>query len=264
MFFGLTREEVAAGLDAVAMQILTSTDVAGPPVDAMEVARRLEILVALDDRQQGRARYVRLGRRHPLEPRATILLKPDPRRERRQWAIAHEIGEHAAHRVFSAWGIDPRETAPHVREDVANGLAGRLLLPSAWFTILGAETGWNLLALKSRFSTASHELIARRMLDCPPPVIMTIIDQGAIYMRRSNLAGHAPPLAPIEKQCWRTVHEENRPERASDALRKIQGWPVHEDQWKREILRTEVDDSLDDSDVAEQWQPQMEHRLNTD
>ena len=41
--------------------------------------------------------------------RATILLRPEPRHERRHWAVAHEIGEHVAHRVFAGWGADPRE-----------------------------------------------------------------------------------------------------------------------------------------------------------
>ncbi len=112
MFPELTREELAAGLDRVAEEILAEAGVRSPPVDALAVAQMLGIAVALDDRQEGRARYVRLGDRLSGRPRATILLRPEPRHERRQWAVAHEIGEHVAHRVFARWGADPRERPP--------------------------------------------------------------------------------------------------------------------------------------------------------
>ena len=236
-----TREELAAGLDAVVLEILTEVGVERPPVDAFAVARRLGITVALDDRQQGRGRYVRLQRGRSPQPRATILIRPDPREERRHWAVAHEIGEHAAYRVFEVWGADPRETAPNAREAVANFLAGRLLVPTEWLTVLGIENGWDLVRLKLHFATASHELIARRMLECETPVVISIFDQGSIYFRQSNVPGRVPPPSPAERQCWRTVHDRNRPEQAYDGLRKIQGWPVHEEGWKREILRMEVE-----------------------
>jgi hypothetical protein len=240
-----TREELAAGLDAVVLEILTEAGVERPPVDAFSVARRLGITVAEDDRQQGRGRYVRLQRGRSSRPRATILIRPDPRGERRQWAVAHEIGEHSAYRVFQVWGVDPRETVPNAREEVANFLAGRLLAPTAWLTAVGLENGWDLIRLKSHFTSASHELIVRRMLECPAPVIISIFDQGSIYFRRSNVPGRVPPLSHAERQCWRTVHDRNRSEQTFDALRKIQGWPIHEEGWKREILRTEVETAED-------------------
>ena len=120
MFPELTREELAAGLDRVVAEILEKTSVQKPPVDVMAVARTLAIAVALDDRQDGRARFVRLGDRWSGCSRATILLRPEPRFERRHWAVAHEIGEHVAHRVFAQWGADPVETAANAREQVAN------------------------------------------------------------------------------------------------------------------------------------------------
>ena len=237
-----TREELAASLDAVAMEILVEAGVEGPPVDAFQVARRLGIIVALDDRQPRRARYVRLDGRRPSRTRAAILLRPDVREERRQWAVAHEIGEHAAHRAFAVWGADPREAPPNAREEVANNLAGRLLLPTPWYATDGVESGWDLPMLKSRYSTASNELIARRMLECGPPVVITIFDQKTIYMRRSNVPGRVPPPSPTELKCWHAVHDDNHSHQTYDGLRRVQGWPVHETGWKREILRTEVEE----------------------
>jgi hypothetical protein len=249
-----TREELAAGLDRVVEDILSKARIVTPPVDAFAVAGALGIAVALDDRQLGRARYVRLSDRRTKQSRATILLSPEPRFERQQWAIAHEIGEHLAYHVFTQWGVDPCEAAPNAREAVANNLAGRLLLPTAWFATDGVANHWDLMALKSHFRTASHELIARRMLECRPRVIISIFDQRRVSFRRSNLSGRVPPPSPVEMQCWRKVHDRNDPFQSGEGLDVVQGWPIHEEGWKREILRRELDEyAMDVSDQVEQW-----------
>ncbi len=245
MFPELTREELAAGFDRVAAEILAEARIDDPPVDAFLLAKRLGVAVARDDRQTGRARYVRLCGPGGRRPRATILLRDEPRRERRHWAVAHEIGEHVACRVFLELAVDPRETAANARELVASQMAGRILLPTAWFVADAAAYGWDLTALKSRYRTASHELIARRMLECRPAIIISIFDQQRLTWRRSNLPGRAPPPSPAEMTCWRSVRQQRRPAQATAAAQVVQGWPVHEEGWWREILRTEVDEIAD-------------------
>ena len=76
MLSELTREELAAGLDRVAEEVLAEAGIEGPPVDALAIARTLGIAIAWDDRQTGRARYVRLGDCRSERSRATILLRP--------------------------------------------------------------------------------------------------------------------------------------------------------------------------------------------
>lgn len=241
-----TQEELSATLDRVALEILDAGGVDQPPVDALELARALKIAVGMDPRQEGRARYVRLAGYRGREPQGTILLRPEPRLERRHWAVAHEIGEHTAWRVFEELGIDPRETVPTARETIANHLAGRVLVPSRWFSADAALCQWNLVGLKSRYATASHELLARRMLDFPPPIITSIFDQGRLSFRRSNVCGRVPPPSPAETACWRVVHERNQPYVFEQGQLCIRGWPVHEEGWKREILRTEVNTEADE------------------
>lgn len=246
MLSELTQEELSAGLDRIAADILAETHVERPPVDAFAVAERLGIAVAMDDRQSGRARYVRLARGRSAQPKAAILLRPEPRCERRHWAIAHEIGEHAACRVFRDLQVDPRETAANAREQVANQMASHLLLPTAWFVPDGAACGWDLLALKHRYATASHELIVRRMLECRPRVIISVFDAQRLSWRRSNLGGRVPPPSARGLAWWRKVHDGARPARPHGGGQTVQGWPVHEDGWVREILRTELDDVVDE------------------
>jgi hypothetical protein len=240
LFAELTCEEIAAGLDCVVEETLDEVGIRQPPVDAIAVARSLGIAVALDDRQHGRARYVRLANQWSEHPKPTILIKPEPRAERRQWAIAHEIGEHLASRVFAAWGLDPRETMPNAREHTANQMAVRLLLPTAWFEPDATQCSWNLLALKLRYPTASHELIARRMLQCRPAVIITVFDQGRVTFRQGNLSNRVPPPTPAEMLCWKQTHDSCRPCRIRQNAKLVQGWPVHEEGWRREILRMET------------------------
>jgi hypothetical protein len=240
MITDLTIEELAAGFDSVVDEILDHCACELPPVDAFAIAQAMDITIALDDCQSGRARYVRLCDRNTIRQKPLILLHSDPRFERQQWAVAHEIGEHTAHRVFHRLGIDPTVTSPSAREQVANQLAGRLLIPSMWFQHDGHACNWDLPILKQSYITASHELIARRMLECLPRIIITIFDQARITFRRSNLPGRMPPLSTDEKTCWRFTHENNEPRDVADGLNTIRCWPIHEADWKREIMRFEV------------------------
>jgi hypothetical protein len=236
----IAQEELAAALDATVAEVLAAGQVARPPVDALALARRFDFTVAWDHRQAGRARLVRLADRS-AGGGLSILLRPDPRPERRQWAVAHEIGEYFSLRVFDSLGIDPREAPPAAREKVANLLANRLLLPTDWFAADGPDCGWDLLDLKRRYRTASHELIARRMLDFAQPIIISIFDQERLEFRRGNGPGRVPRPAAIERDCWRQVHESGR---ASGRLESgplvVRGWPIHEPHWRREILRAEL------------------------
>jgi Zn-dependent peptidase ImmA (M78 family) len=232
-------EELAATLDAAAARLVATAGIRKPPVDALVVAHALGIAVATDDRQPGRARYVRLAGFAGAAPRPSILLRSEPRVERRQWAVAHEIGEQAAHLVFSRLGVDPRVAPPAARETVANHLAVRLLLPRAWFFPDAIECAWDVLALKQRYATASHELLARRMLDYSLPVMISVYDRGGLSFRRGNAAGRVSPPSPLERACCSAAHASGLPHDDRDALQSVQAWPIHEPDWKREIVRVE-------------------------
>jgi len=61
--------------------------------------------------------------------------------------------------------------------------------------------------------------------------------------------GRVPPPLPGEIECWRHVHQGCRPSRTCQGPGAIQGWPIHEEGWKREILRMELDEwAMDWSD----------------
>jgi hypothetical protein len=244
MFPEIAHEELSATLDRVSLEALADAGTSGPPVNAFAVARALGLVVAWDDRQTSRARFVRLGRNVGADTAGgSIMLRHDPRAERRQWAVAHEIGEHLAQRVFSALGVSAPAAPPNAREQVANLLAARLLLPRPWFSEDGERLAWDLPALKQRYTSASHEMIARRMLDMSPPVIVSIFDHDRLTFRRSNLPGRAPAISAEEAECRAAAHRSGESACGEMGLDTIQAWPVHEPDWKREIVRTTAEAS---------------------
>lgn len=225
-------EDCSRGLESIAEELLDDAGIRQPPVDMFCVARRLRVDVAFDEGQRAR------GRHKKLAGRSAILLKPDDRPERLQWAAAHELGEVFAYRAFERMGLASDELAEGIRETVANLLATRLLLPWKWFIADVRRTRTDLLMLKEIYRTASHELIGWRLLDLPEASIVTIFDQGQLMRRRASNGAKPPLLGPLEQDCWNRVHHENRvAELCHDGLTTC-GWPIHEPGWKREILRT--------------------------
>lgn len=230
--------------DRAARDVLRKAGVGGPPVDAVTVARAVGLTVTADDRQSGRARLVRLKGRGPADG-GSILVRREPRLERMQWAVAHEIGESLAGEVFDRIGWLPGEWGDAAREQVANLLASRLLLPTEWLRDDAQRASWDLWELKHRYSTASHELIARRMLDFETPAIVTVFDQGRITWRRSNLPGRMPALSQPERQCLECAAKSGMLTRIASDEAIIRAWPVHEPDWRREIMLTELKEAVD-------------------
>ncbi|HEX4147541.1 MAG TPA: ImmA/IrrE family metallo-endopeptidase [Pirellulales bacterium] len=244
MFSEIPQSQFIAALEETIRELLLAGKIAGPPIDAFRVAAANGVVVALDEGQSGRARYVRLACR-PGEPRSgrsvcpSILIRPDPRPERQQWAVAHELGEHTAQAVFARLAIDPADAPVAARESVANYLASRLLLPSTWFAATGQACDWDLQVLKQVFRTASHELIARRMLDFEPPVCISIFDHGRLHFRATNAIGRPPPPTAIEADCRRAAHDTGKTATQIGGAFRVRAWPIHEPGWKREVVRLE-------------------------
>jgi hypothetical protein len=67
------------------------------------------------------------------------------------------------------------------------------------------------------------------------------VDNGHLHRRKSNAWPIRKRLEPAEQKCQRYVHEQGRPKLLQDAGWTVQGWPVHQAEWKREILRSVVE-----------------------
>lgn len=237
------------GVERCAADLLWEAGIDAPPVDAFLLADRLGLLVTGSGPMPQRARLARLAGGRGIDGDGgssavlTIALRPDDRPERRHWAVAHEIGEAFAWRVFDL--LDGAETPPaDARERVANALASCLLAPRRWFLPACDAADGDLGELKRVFSTASYEVLARRMLALEElPHIISVFDQGRCTWRSSNVGGATPKVQPLESACQMRTHRAGRlvdTPRHEGPLRRVRCWPVHEPHWRREVLRTDL------------------------
>ncbi|MFL5244494.1 MAG: ImmA/IrrE family metallo-endopeptidase [Gemmataceae bacterium] len=233
----LSREEVHQTIDRIVNDLLDRAGILEPPIDAIALAQKhLGMVVCLDGRQPERGRAQRSG------GQKQIFLRPEPTEERHQWTVAHEIGEHLKAQILERLGVEPGQTRAMAGESLANLLAHHLLVPMEWLESDAAAVGYDLLKLKKRYRTASHEVLALRLLDLPEPCIITIVDNNHIHRRRSNAWPVRRELTPPEQRCQQYVNYYSRPHRVRQDGWTVQGWPVHQSDWKREILRSVVDE----------------------
>ena len=237
MLDDMPREDVIAVIDQMVEELLDAAGVTGPPVDVIALAQRhLGMVICLDKRQAQRGRAQRaFGKRQ-------IYLRPEPTEERHQWTVAHEVGEHLKVELLRRLGMEPGQTRSMTGESLANLFAYHLLVPTHWYATDARGHDYDLLALKRRYATSSHEVLAWRFLDLPDPCIVTVIDNGHISRRRSNSVRTKRELSPAEEKCQRYVNHYGRPTEVQEDGWAVQGWPVHGPDWKREILRSVVEE----------------------
>jgi len=233
----LQRDEVTATVDRMVDELLDAAGITGPPIDCIALAQgHLGMVVCLDKRQTAR------GRAQRAAGKKQIYLRPEPTEERHQWTVAHEIGEHLKPDVLQRLGVEPTEAKAMAGESLANLFAYRLLVPSRWFAGDSRSLDFDLLALKQRYRTSSHEVLAWRWLDLSEPCVVTILDNGIIHRRRSNAWPTKRELNAAEAKCQKRVHECEDPFAVRLGEWSVQGWPVHSGGWKREILRSVRDE----------------------
>jgi hypothetical protein len=227
----VAAEDLAFHVDGVVADLLETANWGRPPVDALALARRhLGIEVSVDPQQANRGRAQRNGAGR------LIYIRPENRPERMQWAIAHELGEHLRPRIQERLPLT-EPMSPELGEHLANLFAARLLVPTRWFAGDAARLRCDLLKLKEHYATASHEVLAWRLLDLPRPCVVTIVDDNRLTRRRSNAWEPPRTLLSAEVRCQRFVHEKGEPGIVHQDGWTIQGWPVHESTRRREILR---------------------------
>ncbi len=221
-------------IDQLVENLLSKSQVEGPPFNAAHIAQRLGIDVIRDNRQEGRARQ------KVLRGQPTIFVRMEDRDERFQWSVAHELGEiHGSDLLSRVIGNDANEaTTWAYREQLANEIGTRVLLPEPHFSQLAQKFQADITELKRVFSTASYEQITRRLLSIGLLLVISQFDQGRLVRRTSSQGPVLQKLTPVEKSCWEQIHhgEEFCEERTESMW--IRGYAIHEPEWKREFLLT--------------------------
>jgi len=231
----LSREQVVAVIETLVAEFLDESHITEPPIDALTLAQVRLGMVVSSEKQRSRPGIKRI--------------RQEASADRQQWAAAHAIGEHFKPTILQRLGLEGEQSRALAGESLANLFAYRLLAPSPWFADDVRTLDYDLLELKSRYTTASHEVLAWRFLDLNDPCIVTIIDNDTIHRRRGNGPRVRRKLAPAEDRCWRGVVEQGQPFRVQEHGWSVQGWPILDLEWKREILRSVVD--LEDMGAVE-------------
>jgi hypothetical protein len=238
----LSREEVDAAVDRLIAELLEKARLERPPVDALALAERhLGLTVSYEPEPPAR------GRARQTAGHAQLHLSPDATEEQRQWAAAHAVGVHLKPALLRRLGVEPRGGG-----SLANRLADRLLVPACWLAADAPAADYDLGRLKGLYRTATYEALALRLLDLPEPCIITVVDNDRVRRRRSNAWRVRRELSPAERECQRSVSSSGRPKKLCLGGWTVWGWPVPQDDGKREILRSVVDGN----EAAEAGPPQ--------
>jgi hypothetical protein len=228
----LTHEEVTEAADAVIDALFEAAGITTHPVDAIRLARHLGVVVTAEKPGRGRD-----------SPRA-----PQPAAERMQWTAVQAVAVRLRSDLLVRLGVPEEGPRPLFAESPTSLLARRLLLPTAWFTASARDCGWDVLELHALYATASPAQVAWRLLDLGEPCVITIIDNGTVTQRRSNAWSVPRNLTAAEAECQRYVHHYSRPRRVRQCGWDVSGWPVHQVDWKREILRGVVEEYAEGGD----------------
>ena len=201
--------------------LLDRYGVLSPPIDAVDLLKR-----------EGH----KVSRRSIPTPslkrlRGTVIwveLDTDNRPEQDQFSCAHELGE-----------ILLGACVPRTRlERAANRFAAELLMPTRWFR--DDQARMDLADLKDRYSTASHEAIAYRLVEFREGLVVTIVDNGTVTRR---VAAHdvAGALSQTEREVLMRTRASTRKSALSRDGVTAEAYPVFEGRFQRVIILASPD-----------------------
>jgi hypothetical protein len=260
-------EEAAELLDRIVENLLKKCRIDQPPIEPKKIADRLGILYNETDLDGRRGQsFRRRGRQH-------VEIHHEDRPERKNFALAHEIMELELKKALD----DPKEA-----HRWANLGASFLLMPTPWFREQCFQGGFDIALLKKAFSTASWEAVALRTLnfsesiisvvDATPvaslpvpgrkPTGKTSSDSAAggspssripggrltakVTRRKSSCPFYMPKkLSDEETQVVEEILRTRRPLKRHFPSCEVAGYPVFEEEHRRVILRTTLDESAE-------------------
>jgi hypothetical protein len=202
-------------LEGIARDVLETTCLDEPPVDAFELAE----CCGLEVRWSTSAPGARLSGR-------VVYVDERVRRERQHGLVAHEVAHFALDRARE------RNT-----ERAARYLGGALLLPRTPFERHLRETKWNLVELHERHPNASYEMIGRRIVSLRNAVCV-IVDNGRVTSR-TDRSGWCEPY--LGRRGWELVAEVVVSGKPSNPANLVWAVPVIDEGsgWQRVVLVAE-------------------------
>ncbi len=183
-----------------------------------------------------------------------LVVRSELRAERRNFLIAHEVA-HVYWAQEEHHQGDP--TLGERLEYFCNKFASLLLIPHQWFREDAIACDYDLLRLKDIYSTASNELIARRLASLRPFIVTIYDDDGRGNKRVTDkfTANDRRPksLRSAEKMLVDKISSRGEVVVEGGTIRdrgqfipvRLKGYPIFEGDWKRIILFTEPTEYTD-------------------
>jgi hypothetical protein len=215
-------------LDNLIQEFMARASLHQPPVDA-------------DALLNGKA-WQLLGLAAPLHHAKKTAQVFDPKESessevKKQWLAAQTLASSLQKEAKVRWE-KANDSQASQGISFINLIAQRILVPTHWLKSIVLSVDYDLIELKRIFKTPAYEIIALRMLDLENPCIITIVDNGHVFKRKSNCCNPPKILSPTETMVLNYVHENSRPKKVNDQGWQVSGWPVHQLDWRREILRS--------------------------
>jgi len=236
-----SQEELFEVIDRLITGLLERAGVVSPPVDALALA---EHHLGIPIQEVDPAEEDERGRRRPRarSKSASIVLSPDMSEESRQKAAAAGIALTLVPDILRKLDILPGTESQQFAGHLRGLVLARFLVPTRFLRAALGECKYDLIALKTRFTTAPIEMIALRLLDLDEACVVSIVDDGIVATRRGNRSQAGKKLEPPEQECHDRVAELELPHRVRSAGWTVQGWPVPGRAFRRIILRAVPDD----------------------
>ena len=177
-----------SALEGAILRTLREAGIEKPPVEIDRVLRFLDLddICWTSDQQVKEVALIHSENKG----KHRILAPTDYPAERLPFTLAHECVEYIAMRE----GLKPEHWK-------INQSAAELLLPTAWVRQCIRDEGFDLFALQRRFSTASLETCAIKLLGlAPSPCILTVADRKGMRRRSYTRKGLERPISDVEEE----------------------------------------------------------------
>jgi len=234
-----TAEDLFDAIDRIVRDLLEREGIEEPPVDAVALAQHAFHLTVTEAEEEGEPQY---GDRPPRRRSKEIVLRMEQSEAGRNAVCARACAKELLPTLLTKLGVAPGTENRSAQTSLIATVVPRLLLPSKWFEKDARRAGFDLFEIKERYSTATYEMIALRLLDLDEPIVIAIVDDGAVATRRGNRSQAGRTLTPAESGCIEKVVAAREPQTLRRDGWTARGWPIPGGPFNRIILRSVPDD----------------------
>ncbi|HEY2786788.1 MAG TPA: hypothetical protein VGJ05_17640 [Fimbriiglobus sp.] len=236
-------EDLIDTVDREIRIVLERAAVVEPPVDALQVVQdQFNVEIRYEEDEDDSAG--RFGPRPPRRkgPANVLILREDQSPESQHAMAARIVARYLLPPILTRLGIAPGTENKSAQTQLYGLIVPRLLLPSRWFESDSRKAGYDLYAVKARYSTAHLETIALRWLDLEEPCVIAILDDETVSSRRANRFAATRKLSVAEELCAEKVKETAKPAQVRNDDWSAWGWPTKGVPFGRIVLRAVPDE----------------------